>query len=48
MDLSQRIDMPELMDTQTYPVDVMRETLDFLGTTNRFFGGSKRRQPRAI
>src|SRR4051812_24910595 len=40
MDLSTRVDLPELMDTQTFPVDVMRDTLAFLGHTNRYFGGS--------
>ncbi len=41
MDLTRRIDRPELMDTQVFPVDVMRETLNFLGVTTRFFGGAE-------
>lgn len=40
MKLSERVDLPELMDTQIYPVPVMRETLAFLETTNRYFGGT--------
>jgi len=40
MDLTQRVDQPEWMDTRVFPVGVMRETLGFLSVTNRFFGGT--------
>ena len=40
MDLSRRIDRPERMDTEVFPVAVMRETLNFLGVTTRHFGGA--------
>lgn len=39
MDLSTRIDQSELMDTQRLSYPVMRETLSFLETANRRFGG---------
>src|SRR5688500_9523299 len=38
--LAERVHDPELMDTRTYPEPVVRQTLDFLSLTNRFFGGS--------
>ncbi len=40
MDLTQRIDCLELMDTQTLSPAVMRDTLAFLSVTNRYFGGA--------
>lgn len=41
MDLTERFDHPEIMDTQALPVDVMRGALRFLAVTNRFFGGTE-------
>lgn len=40
MKLSERVEQPERMDTETLSLPVMRETLSFLETTNRLFGGS--------
>ena len=39
MDLSRRFDQLEIMDTETVPIELMRQTLSFLETTNRHFGG---------
>ncbi len=41
IDLSERIHLPELMDTQTFPPAVVKRTLDFLHLTNRRFGGNQ-------
>ncbi len=40
MNFTERIDRPELMDSEVFPVDEMRSALRFLGITNRFFDGS--------
>src|SRR5689334_9666056 len=40
MDFGKRVDRPELMDTQTFPPEVMREVLKFFAITNRYFGGN--------
>jgi 2-polyprenyl-3-methyl-5-hydroxy-6-metoxy-1,4-benzoquinol methylase len=40
MDFSRRAHEPEIMDTQTLPVPVLKEALDFLALTNRCFGGT--------
>lgn len=40
IDLSERIHLPELMDTQTFPSAVVKRTLNFLRITNRHFGGN--------
>ncbi|MGQ0645524.1 MAG: methyltransferase domain-containing protein [Elusimicrobiota bacterium] len=39
MDLSRRINEPEIMDGETLPERDLREALAFLAMTNRFFGG---------
>lgn len=36
-----RVDRPEWMDTRSYPPEVVRKTLDFLGMTHRRFGGNR-------
>ena len=36
-----RRDEPEWMDTRLYPPEVVRQTLDFLGVTIRWFGGAR-------
>jgi 2-polyprenyl-3-methyl-5-hydroxy-6-metoxy-1,4-benzoquinol methylase len=40
MTLVQRIDRPEIMDTQKVSMCEMKETLAFLETTNKIFGGA--------
>src|ERR1044071_491827 len=40
MDLTERIDQPELMDTIRVPPLEMKKTLSCLGLMNRYFGGS--------
>lgn len=40
MNLNQRIDQLELMDTISVPIEEMQETLRFLEITNRYFGGN--------
>jgi 2-polyprenyl-3-methyl-5-hydroxy-6-metoxy-1,4-benzoquinol methylase len=40
LDLEERIDQPELMDTETFDAEVTRRTLGFLGLTARRFGGA--------
>src|SRR5207244_3558503 len=39
MDLTRRIDRPELMDTTTLALPEMKKTLERLGLINRLFGG---------
>lgn len=39
MDLKTRIDDKEIMDTETLPLPVMKQTLNFLKRTNLSFGG---------
>ena len=41
MDLSLRIDAPEIMDSQLLPEPELRGTLRFLERTNRWFGGDR-------
>ncbi|MCG3205880.1 MAG: Ubiquinone biosynthesis O-methyltransferase [Elusimicrobia bacterium] len=40
MDLSRRAELLEIMDTETLSLPEMRQTLRFLETTNKYFGGT--------
>jgi 2-polyprenyl-3-methyl-5-hydroxy-6-metoxy-1,4-benzoquinol methylase len=39
--LSERIEQEELMDTEFFSLETMKETLKFLSFTNRYFGGNR-------